>query len=319
VFNEFTADEVCSIIGEIKKTKKVWEVEYELAIHSSFHFTGGEPFLREDLFYLIKEAKRAGFSVFVLTNGTVINSRRAANLAALGVDGVQVSIEGTERIHDSIRGEGTFAQALAGIDRLLGAGIRVGINVTLSRLNVGEILPVVQLAEQIGIHMVGFSRFVPYGVGQGLSNSMLSPSELFETLSYIKKLSRKASVEVVCHDPLMSLLDSPGKWKYAGSYCLGIFGCCVGISGVTFLSDGTILPCRRLNVPIGNIRTDSFREIWATSPVLWRLREQGNYQGKCRACQNWVFCKGCRGVAFAVSSLKGEYNYLAEDPQCWQR
>jgi radical SAM protein with 4Fe4S-binding SPASM domain len=317
---EFTTDEVCSIIKELRETKELWEEEYKLAIRASLHFTGGEPFLRQDLFYLIKEAKKAGFSIYVLSNGTLINPQHAASLAALAVDGVQVSIEGTEKIHDGVRGKGAFVKALAGIDELLRAGVKVGINVTLSRINIGEILPVVQLAEKLGLAVVGFSRFVPYGIGQNLIQSMLSPQELREALSYIKKLGSKAKVRVVCHDPLMSLLE---PWqRQAGAYenyCLGVFGCCTGVSGITFLSEGTVLPCRRLNVPIGNIRTDSFRKIWANSPVLWRLRRQENYHGKCQVCKNWAFCKGCRAVAFAVSLLKGEYNYLAEDPQCWQK
>ncbi len=94
-------------------------------------------------------------------------------------------------------------------------------------------------------------------------------------------------------------------------------GCAAGVSGLTILPDGTITPCRRLPVPIGNIGKDSLRELWVTSPVLESLRDRSQYQGKCGSCKRWANCRGCRAIAYAYSQLKGEGNLLAEDPQCF--
>jgi radical SAM protein with 4Fe4S-binding SPASM domain len=94
-------------------------------------------------------------------------------------------------------------------------------------------------------------------------------------------------------------------------------GCAAGVSGLTILPDGTITPCRRLPIPIGNARTDSLREVWATSSVLNRLRDKSAYKGKCKKCIRWFQCKGCRAIAYAYSQSKGKGDFLAEDPQCF--
>ncbi|PMP84811.1 MAG: hypothetical protein C0174_06240 [Thermodesulfobium narugense] len=95
----------------------------------------------------------------------------------------------------------------------------------------------------------------------------------------------------------------------------GFGGCAAGFAGITILSDATLVSCRRLKIPLGNLRRDSFREIWANSEVLNKLRDQENYFGKCKECSEFMKCRGCRAVCFALSTRK-EDRYLDEDPQC---
>lgn len=50
--------------------------------------------------------------------------------------------------------------------------------------------------------------------------------------------------------------------------------CPVGFSTVTLLPDGTVLPCRRLPIKIGDIKKESLFKIWYTSEILWKLRKR---------------------------------------------
>ena len=120
------------------------------------------------------------------------------------------------------------------------------------------------------------------------------------------------ALEVASGDPVAAQLD-------AGDGDLGdtaFGGCAAGVSGLTILPDGTITPCRRLPIPLGNINRDSLREIWVTSPVLNRLRDRTAYRGKCGACSRWAACRGCRAIAYAYAQAHGGDDYLADDPQC---
>jgi len=83
------------------------------------------------------------------------------------------------------------------------------------------------------------------------------------------------------------------------------------------LHDGTITPCRRLSISIGNALRDSLREVWVTSEVLMKLRDKKSYAGKCGMCHRWASCRGCRAIAYAYSCSMGEDNFLSEDPQCF--
>lgn len=107
-------------------------------------------------------------------------------------------------------------------------------------------------------------------------------------------------------------MSQPSNKNVPGSFAIG--GCAAGISGITLLPDGTITPCRRLNIPIGNVRRDSLREVWANSGVLRQLRDKQSYKAKCGVCHRWALCRGYRAVAYAYS---GNGDFLAEDPQCF--
>jgi radical SAM protein with 4Fe4S-binding SPASM domain len=98
---------------------------------------------------------------------------------------------------------------------------------------------------------------------------------------------------------------------------LAVSGCAAGTAGLTIHPDGNVTPCRRMPVSLGNVKKDSIREIWSSSPVLQALRDRNRYQGKCGRCGRWAQCRGCRAIAYAWSRSLGEDNFLADDPQCF--
>jgi MoaA/NifB/PqqE/SkfB family radical SAM enzyme len=312
---ELRLAEIEAVIDEIAHMLGEWEKTYGLTFAPSFNITGGEPFLRPDLFTILADIIGRGFAVFVLSNGTLIDAATADGLARLGVGGVQVSIEGPAELHDGIRGPGSFEAALAGTRNLVAAGIAVTWNVTISQLNAPKVEEIAPLAAAIGVRRLGFSRLVPAGRGEELRNAMLAPSEVGEVYRQLFSLE-VPGLEIVTGDPVAAQMDPlPQGGEPAQEIPCG--GCAAGVSGLTILADGTVVPCRRLEIPIGNVRTDSLREIWATSEVLNRLREKRNYGGKCGVCRRWADCRGCRGVAYGYSRAEGKADYLATDPQCF--
>jgi MoaA/NifB/PqqE/SkfB family radical SAM enzyme len=305
-------------IEEIAEMFDAWAGFYAVSFAPSFNITGGEPLLRGDLFEILSELRRRGYESFLLTNGTLVDRERARLLADFDVKGVQVSIEGCEDIHDSIRGAGSFARSADGVEHLLDAGLKVTLNVTLSRLNAKSLKKVVLFASHLGVQRVGFSRLVPAGRGGSLAAEMLSAQEVKELYESIFALDIR-NLDIVTGDPVASQFRSATrvskKKKKGGEAPFG--GCAAGVSGLTFLPDGTIVPCRRMPVPIGNLKTDSLRELWAASPVLEALRDRSRYTGKCGACSRWESCRGCRAIAYAYAKSRGEDDFLAEDPQCF--
>jgi radical SAM protein with 4Fe4S-binding SPASM domain len=306
--------EVKAVITEIAEMLKAWSEAYGIEFSPSFNITGGEPFLHRDIFEILEELRKRHFDVHLLSNGTLINEEKAKLLSWLGMKGVQVSIEGPEEIHDSIRGKGSFSASLKGVGHLLDAGIRVSLNVTLSDINADHFRDVIALSSSLGVQRLGFSRLVPSGRGAGLLSRMLEKQrvkELYRTIFSFKD----NGTEIVTGDPVASQMSSIENMSDAGSVPVG--GCAAGISGFTILPDGTMTPCRRLPIPIGNVRKDALREVWATSMVLEALRDKRGYTGKCGKCRRWANCRGCRAIAYAYARSRGEHDFLAEDPQCF--
>jgi radical SAM protein with 4Fe4S-binding SPASM domain len=312
--DEMSFSEVKEAIGEISETLDEWKKAYGVDYSPSFNVTGGEPFLRNDLFSILSEIGNKGFDVYLLTNGILIDGRKAKELFDVGVKGVQVSIEGPEEIHESIRGPGSFAASLKGVRNLLNAGLTVTLNVTLSSVNAGYFMDIIELASKLRVQKVGFSRLVPSGRGKAMAKQMLDAEKVKELYKKIFSTDT-GDLKIVTGDPVASQLRAEDDGSDKGDIPLG--GCAAGVSGLTILPDGTLVPCRRLYIPIGNIRKDSFREVWATSEVLEAIRDRSRYKGKCGSCKRWANCRGCRAIAYAFSKSKGEDDFLAEDPQCF--
>ncbi len=310
---ELPLSEIRKTIVEASDMISEWSREYGISFQPSMNVTGGEPFLRRDLFDVLALIKLQGFEVYLLTNGTLIDEARARRLAEIGVDGVQVSIEGGGEVHDAIRGNGSFAAAAAGIERLVDCGLDVTINVTVSNMNASEVQRIIAFGSRAGVRRMGFSRLVPGGKGKAMIAQMLAPNEL-ETL-YRSLVSRDISdFKVVTGDPVAAEMKITPNGD-AGNIALS--GCAAGISGLTIQPNGNVMPCRRLPLTLGNVLNDSLREIWATSPVLEALRDRSRYRGKCGSCRRWARCRGCRAIAYASSQARGGDDFLADDPQCF--
>ncbi len=88
-------------------------------------------------------------------------------------------------------------------------------------------------------------------------------------------------------------------------------GCLAG-TGVCFIShEGEVFPCGYLPAIAGDLRKQSFAEIWNESPVFGMLRDDDNLKGKCGCCEFRHVCMGCRARAFAATG-----DFLAEEPFC---
>ena len=310
---EMSIDELKQHIDGATEMLEAWEKEYDISLSPSINFTGGEPFLYKGLWEVITQARKSGYKVAILTNGCLITKENAVKASALGIADIQVSLEGPPEIHDSIRGPGSFAAATKGARLLIDAGNCVSANMTLSRLNIDSIEETVKIAEADGFSGIGFSRLVPCGSGESLLDILLTAQEI--KTAYERALALNSpSFEVASGDPLAGVLSG---FKPSPESELALSGCSAGFSGVTITSDGSVMPCRRIGLKIGNLRKTSLRQIWSTSKVLWRLRQRESYKGECGKCSLWPSCRGCRAVAYAYSKSQGTPDIFADDPQCW--
>src|SRR5215472_167153 len=88
-------------------------------------------------------------------------------------------------------------------------------------------------------------------------------------------------------------------------------GCLAG-TAVCFIShQGEVYPCGYLPALAGDLKKQSFAEIWESSFVFNQLRDVNNLNGKCGCCEFRNVCMGCRARAFAATG-----NYLDEEPFC---
>jgi radical SAM protein with 4Fe4S-binding SPASM domain len=310
---EMDYGEICGAIADVKTAIEGWAKDHEMDVSPSLHFTGGEPLLRDDLFPILRHARGCGFSLSLMSNGTMIDRAVAEQLKAAEVADVQVSLDGLESVHDGLRGNGSFRSAVEGIASLVGEGIDTNINLTVSRLNMNQSGDLVSLADDLGVGAIAFSRLVPSGRGKQLADQLLTTEEVAAFYDGLRRFRDKTRVTVTSRDPLAAIADLDGDIPQTE---LPVGGCAAGMFGVTIAADGTVMPCRRMDLPIGNVKNDRFRDLWADSPVLWHLRTRQKYHGGCDTCRYWPVCRGCRAIALASARANGSDDYLGPDPQC---
>lgn len=286
-------------------------------------FSGGEPLMRPDLFDLLEHARDRHLMLAVASNGTLINDAVAQKLATSGVRRVSISLDGPDASsHDSFRRiEGAFDAAVGAIENLKQADIGVQINTTVATHNHDRLEEMYALADRLDAEALHFFMLVPVGCGLELArNMMLSSQRYEEILNWIyEKDCAEGSLRVkaTCAPHYMRVwlqrrkaAGLPMQRADAGMYRMSR-GCLAG-SEIVFVSHrGEVFPCGYLPTPAGNLRTQSFQEIWQNSHVLKAFREPVSLHGKCGACEYMHVCLGCRARAYAATG-----DVLAEEPCC---
>ncbi|NQU19300.1 radical SAM protein [bacterium] len=120
--------------------------------------TGGEPFLRKDIFELIKYAAQRKLVVEVVSNGSLINEGLADKIIASGLNNIAVSLDGAKAsTHDYIREKGSFNKAIKALDNLAKAkkqrkkGPQISVWTTIMKENVNELFDIISIVENLSV------------------------------------------------------------------------------------------------------------------------------------------------------------------------
>jgi radical SAM protein with 4Fe4S-binding SPASM domain len=299
-FKDLPDDQIMKIAHIMEVTLEKWKRSGRVSL------TGGEPFLRKDLLLKLLdffEKSDHFYWVGILTNGTLIDEPTSDALRSfVKLKEIQVSIDGAEaRTHDAVRGRGSFEKAVKAVQLLKQKGFTVSIMFTLHKQNQAEAVRMIGMAEKLDVDFLTIERVVPNKKKDILEQDQLKA--VYESV-YKKKLEveKRSGLKVRVSRPLWCLVD-----ENAGGFCPA------GFTSLAILHDGTLLPCRRLEIPIGNILEDGIFKPWYTSEVLWKLRNKNLLGGKCSGCRFLGNCGGCRAVAYKLTG-----DSMSADPQCWK-
>ncbi len=97
--------------------------------------TGGEPLLHPDFDAFNELLPDFAFRKVLFTNGILLKN---GTLKRLKVHEIQVSIDGLERAHDSLRGTGTYERSMNAIKHALDAGFEVSVSTMVHAANLDD-------------------------------------------------------------------------------------------------------------------------------------------------------------------------------------
>ena len=275
------------------------------------HLTGGEPLLKPETFLLLDELNRESdvSDLGIITNGLLLNDAVIERLSPISkLKTIKVSLDGpSAEIHDSIRSQGSFEKVMRNLF-LIKKQERFDIILmfTAMKRNFKSLLSALDLCQDTGVDGLIIERFIPWGRGREIMGEVLDQGQwkemiegLFDYFSIGTEIHRGFSYQA-----FQVRLDR-GEMDLAGAPCV------IGLDGLCVMPEGSVFPCRRFPVAIGNLLEDSLKTIWEKSEILETLRRKENLKGRCGKCP----LKACRGCRSLVLCLTGDY--LEEDPHCW--
>jgi radical SAM protein with 4Fe4S-binding SPASM domain len=275
-------------------------------------FGGGEPLLRDDLGALADAARARGLTPVVTTSGLGMTAARAHELRAFAQ--VNVSYDGAATDYEIVRGFDGAAHAERAIVLLVDAGVRVGVNVVLTRPTFARIEETLVRARALGAVEAQLLRYKPAGRAASLDYlaRRLTPEQIDVFPSVLRRLhdalgrgpsplSLRIDCALVCFlvgDP--ALASAPETLARAG-----IFGCEAGAALGSIGSDGARLPCS-FGPPLDDHAERSLRAFAAAPPA------------PCAECTLRAVCRGgCRIVAGFHERGPSDHPFaLAPDPEC---
>ncbi len=269
--NELSTAEVLAVFDALKAAGTMF-----------LTLTGGEIFLRSDIFELIAEAKNRHFGVRLFTSGTLLDRDKVARIAALAPTAVEISIYGMRSsVHDAItRRPGSLRKSLRAVILLRQAGVAVAIK-----------SPLLAGAEDVRDELIDAARRLGVGVS-------VDPSIVTRHDGGTEPLRSRASVKAVANLFADSRLGTPIP-TLPGPRSPDESPCAIARRVVKIGATGDVFACGLFPISAGNIRDQNFSELWKESAVLNEIRSfsVGDLQGECGSCSRQGYCGRCSAQA----------------------
>jgi len=312
---DFSLDEAYRLIDDI--------VSYAAPV---VVLSGGEPLTRKDVFEIARYGTDKGLRMCLATNGTLVTDEICGKIKQSGIRIVSLSLDGADdTVHDDFRSQkGAFAGTINAARLFKKHGIEFIINSSFTKRNQEQIPQVYQLAKELGATAWYMFMIVPTGRGEEIMNELISKEDYDKILDWHYDMEKEEDLLLVrptCapHYYRVQLQRAKEEGEKVKRRTLkfstgGSKGCLAGQLICLIDVDGNVLPCSYFNLPAGNVREKSFKEIWENSDLFKDLRDFKKYKGRCGSCEFVNVCGGCRARAYSVYG-----DYLEEEPFCSYR
>ena len=297
--NELQTHEWFTVLDEFKRMKIPF-----------VSFTGGEPLLRDDIFKILNYADKLGFHFQISTNGLLLNEKNAEEIPP--ATHISISLDGWGKSNDFIRGEGSFKKILTNIDILKRKGFEPTIYYTLMKTNLKDtakflrycirkkLLPAIFVVNEVGRCEDNKYLLLDENDVRSFFNILRlydTAYDLLEARSFLERFWQSLLHTRMLFPLVLRRHYKPKSRAQYGFYLSQfnglvhhIFGGCRGARCIAYVSsEGNVFPCSNCaSYGIfggGNVRLNSFEEIWKRAYVLEDFRKilWGVFEG-CKTC-----------------------------------
>ncbi|MBN1384650.1 MAG: radical SAM protein [Elusimicrobia bacterium] len=273
--------------------------------------TGGEIFLRPDVFRILEYIRKKGIACHICTNGTTLNESVISKLADSKPNSISISLDSYRAdIHNELRGTNCFDTVINGI-RLLKKiipDIKTGINYLICRKNFRDMDRMITFAEKLGVDQI---KFAPIHTNLQHRNK---PLQTFEDLLFTKEdipaleIEIKKLIHASSHSKLQTISATFAKGipaMYDGQRKK--FPCYAGYISCSINPLGMVSPC------IDMTGTESVREKLLED--IWHSASFQQLRNKVNTCsQNcWDTTNTELNIRCSTQGLISEFGQILKD------
>ncbi len=276
-------EDILKVLSEIKEKYDYKKITVVLS--------GGEPLTYSyGVFKLGRNIAKLGFSWGMVTNGYAWSEKRIEEARKAGMRSVTVSLDGLEDEHNWLRGRpDSFKRAVNTIKLLVANPFYYAMDVItcVNKRSLKNIDEIYRLVKELGLRRWRLFTIAPIGRAVNTPELFLDKDEMIELFEKIKEFRNRSEINV----------------NYAEGDYLGpcyekeirdfYFFCQAGISIAGIMVNGDIMACPNIDRRFkqGNIKTDSFTDVWENKYQVFRNREWMR-TGDCKSCKEWKYCNG---------------------------
>jgi MoaA/NifB/PqqE/SkfB family radical SAM enzyme len=264
--------------------------------------SGGEPLVHKDFWAIGAHARVRGFVIRIKSNGHAIGPQLARRLK-LEVDPfvIEVSLHGAcAATHDrQTRVEGSFSQLMHNVEGMLQTGMRVQLNVALTRWNEAEVEALCVLADKLGLLLQIDPDITPMDTGDA------APLSIAPTETGLRRLHEVDQVRLAASSIEKK---TPGTGnsenrEVQNKDCSGSTTkhCGAGSIGLAIDPYGNVYPCVQWRIRLGSFHDQSINDIWQNSEKLKQVRALNEKVGEVRKS-----AKDDSGLAFCPGVAQAE-------------
>ena len=278
-------------------------------------FGGGEPTTRVDLGELAEAARARGITPVLTTSGIGLTPAKIARLRAFAQ--INVSYDGAASDYASVRGFDGASAAESAIGALIAAGLRVGVNVVLTRATFGALASTLARARALGACEAQLLRYKPAGRAASLDYlaqrlDAAQARALGPTLrALVADLSPNGEFPIRIDCALVPFLSADEELASDAAKLarFGVFGCEAGGALAAVTVHGVVAPCSFASAT--SLRVTELSEQHSDADLTrWRAYVASPPE-PCVSCTIRAVCKG--GCKVVASHLDGAHG---PDPEC---
>lgn len=281
--------------------------------HNQFQIvlSGGEPTLHPDFTTIIKEAKERFPLVSIASNGTNIDFFKNSISKLNGIH-IQISIDGSKKIHNKLRGSNSFEKSIESILLLTKNNLDLTVASTANKDNIGSFKELFLFLKKIGVKKWKISQEIQTDKSDYRKDKIIGAIEWNNFVKEIQKYTQ-------CWDgqlnvkTLFNFVDKKIPWDDIDEDFIKNTGCQPGIKKLYVYPDLSVIGCPCLHsFPLGNLESDDLMEVIFNKAIELNDYIMCKQDSVCSTCIYFILCKGgCPGASLREFGVINK-----SDPRC---